>query len=344
MATEYNEYEKEAYGIVDVIDAPPIDDVIPPIDDLIPPVADDIIPPVIVPLVEDVIIPPIDETPPAYKSKKFIEVVDEKELYQTLNKKYQYESMKPEEKALAFIRQQNPGLDDDEILFLAASDYNIGVEKPDEKEMTDEQLVSWRKQEISRKQLLNKAETYFSEEASKVALPDYDPLDVDPDYKEYRIKSQEFSAQAKEKQDKIQNINTQLETNSKAISEITESIEIDLDESKFAVPVTFKLNEEKQMQLADFAKRYTPTQVEYDKFNDPETGKFDYEGYVRSLAPIAFAKDIAKASIRQAVAQDRQRFIEGELKNSTLRNNDISQTVDVPFDENDHYWSKYGGK
>lgn len=340
MPREYNDYEKEIYNIVDVVEeeAPVVVE--------IPPVVEDVVVETAVvetPIVEE--IPPvIEETPAPYKSKKFIEIVDEKELYETLNKKYRFESMKPEEKALAFIKQQNPGLEDDEILFLAASDYNIGVEKPDEKDMTDEQLVAWRKQEISRKQLLNKAEAHFAEEAGKVALPDYDPLDLDPDYKEYRTRSQEAIANEKERLSKIENINKQIETNSKAISEIKESIEIDLDDDKLVVPVTFKLNEEKQKQLSDFAKRYTPTEAEYNVFNDPETGKFDYKGYMESLAPIAFAKDIAKAGMRQALAQDRQKFVEGELKNSTLRNNEVSQTVDVTFDANDAYWAKYGGK
>lgn len=281
-------------------------------------------------LVEDK--PVIQDTPAPYKSKKFIEVEDEKALYTQLHSKYQYEGMSSEQKALSFIKQQNPELDDNEVAFLAASDYNIGVEKPDEADMTDEQQIAWRKQEISRKQLLSKADAYFSEEANKMALPDYDPLDLDPDYKEYRTISQQQKAEAKEREDKINYINTEIETNAATISEITVTVEIDIDEGKLAIPINFKFTKEKQEQLADFAKRYVPTTSEYEAHNDPKTGKFDYKGYVESLAPTCFAKEIAKAGMRQALASDRTNFIEKELKNSTLRNNDTSKVVEKSFD------------
>jgi hypothetical protein len=270
--------------------------------------------------------------PPPYKSKKFIEVEDEKALYEKLNAKYRHEQMKPEEKAITFLKNQNPELDDNDILFMAANEFGIGIDKPEEAELTDEQAAALRKQDINRKKLIKQADSFFSEEAEKVALEDYDPLDLDPEYKDFRTNRQKLADEQKEATEKLNNVYKNFETNSKAISEITESVEIDLDEGKFAVPVTFKLNEEKQKQLADFAKRYTPTQAEHDAFNDPETGKFDWQGYVRSLAPIAFAKDIAKAGMRQALAQDRATFIEKELKNSTLRNNDTSKIVEKPFD------------
>ncbi len=327
-----SELEQEFYADEINITPPetPADDVTPPADDIITPHTDE----VVVPHVQETPpAPPVDgNPPPPYKSKKFIEVEDEKALYSQLHSKYQYENMSPEQKALAYIKQTNPGLDDDEIAFLAASDYNIGVEKPDEADMTDEQLRTWRKQEISRKQLLSKADGHFAEEAAKVALADYDPLDLDPDYKEYRTTAQQQAAQAQEKQEKITQINTEMENSANAISEITKVEQIDIDGSKLAVPISFKLDKEQQTQLADFAKRYTPTKAEYDAFNDPKTGKFDYNGYVESLAPMAFANQISKAGIRQALTTDRANFIEKELKNSTLRNNDVSATTEKPFD------------
>jgi hypothetical protein len=63
------------------------------------------------------------------------------------------------------------------------------------------------------------------------------------------------------------------------------------------------------------------------QFTDTQTGKFDYKGYLASLAPTVFAKQLLAAGIRQALHQDRQKFVEGELKNSTLRNNDVSNIV-----------------
>lgn len=276
--------------------------------------------------------PVSEEAPAPYKSKKFIEVEDEKALYEKLNAKYRHEQMKPEEKAFSFIKKQRPELDDNEVMFVAATEYGIGVEKPDESTMTDEQVLELKKQNVNRKKLLREADEFFAGEAAKVALEDYDPLELDPEYKDFRTNRQKVADEQKENQEKRENLYTTFETNSKAILEITESVEIDMDEGKLAIPVTFKLNEEKQKQLADFAKRYTPTDEEFNQFNDLKTGKFDYEGYMRSMAPKVFARDIAKAGMRQALAQDREKFIEKELKNSTLRNNDASQIVEKPFD------------
>lgn len=339
MAREFNEYEQEVYGMT--AEAEPIVET----SEVEIPVAEVTVAEVVIPEEAPIVIAePIVEKSTPYQSRKFIEVADEKALYETLNNKFQHEKMKPEEKALSFLAKHNPELDDKDLAFLAMTEYGIGVEPLADEELTDQQKIEIRKQDISRKKLLKQADDYFTEEASKVSLPDYDPLDLDPDYKEFRTNGEKAKDEQKQREERTQNIITELETNSKTISEITESVEIELDEGKFAVPVKFKLNEEKQNQLADFAKRYTPTQAEYDAFNDPKTGKFDYKGYMESLAPIAFAKDIAKAGMKQALAQDRQQFIEKELKNSTLRNNDVSQTTETPFNFTDYYFDNFAGK
>lgn len=288
---------------------------------------------------------PVIETPAPYKTKKFIEVEDEKQLFESLNKKYSHERMKPEEKALAFLREQNPELDDSELSFIAMTEYGIGFDPLSDDELSDQQKIELQKQSIAKKKLLKQADDFFQSEASKVTLPDYDPLDLDPDYKSYRTESQKRSDDEKQRTDKINYINTELDTNANLISEITDSTEIDLDEGKFALDIKFKLDENKQKQLADFAKRYQPTAEEYNAFNDPKTGKFDYKGYVQSLAPIVFAKEIKAAGLRQALAKDRQHFVEHTLKNSTLRNNDVSQvTASEKLDANESYWKAAYGK
>lgn len=342
MAREYTEYEREAYGIPETVDTPPVDDA--------PIVADDIVPPA----VDDVVVPPIDDAPPVvpavvlaepapivadspYKSKKFIEVDDEAELYAKLNAKYGHSAMSADEKAIALLRKQNPELEDKDIAFIAESEYGIGAEEIPDDELDDAQRRELQKQAIARKRLTKQADTYFAEQATAVALDGIDPTSLDPDYQAYKGQVQAQQAEQTAREAHVADVHTQIDTNSKVISEITESVEIELDDNKLVVPVKFKLNDEKQRELADFAKRYTPTQAEYDAFNNPDTGKFDYKGYMESLAPIAFAKDIAKAGMRQALAQDRQQFIEKELKNSTLRNNDVSQVVNKPFDIIDHW-------
>ena len=325
MGRELSELEQEFYSDILTEETPPAD--VPTPDSPVAVIPEETPKPDPIPDA-----PVIDTPDPPYKSKKFVAVEDEKELYQTLEKKYGATRMSADEKAISFIKQQNPELDDDEIAFMAMSDYGIGLDKPSDDELTDEQKIALRKQDIAKKKLITQADNFFKQEADKIALPDYDPLDLDPDYKKYRTDRQIQEAERVDKEARTQNIIQSLETNSKTISDIKEMVEIDLDEGKLAIEVNFKLNPEKQQQLADFAKRYTPTQAEYDAHFDPATGKFDYPGYLKDLAPIAFAKDINKAGMRQALAKDREKFIEKELKNSTLRNNDVSVTVDKPFD------------
>lgn len=265
-------------------------------------------------------------------TKKYIPIEDEESIYKTLDQKYGHKKMKPEEKALAFIAQQNPGLDDDEIFFIAQSEFGIGVEKPSDEDLTDEQVLSLRKQEISRKKLMYQVDQYFEQRAKEVELHGHNPLDDDEGYKTYQTQAQKQAEQQKEYEATVSNLHTQIETNAKSISELKVPIEIDIDESKFAIEVNFKMDEAKQKEVMEYAKRYTPSDAEIAKFTDSSTGKFDFKGYLSDLAPRVFAKQINTVALRQALAADREKFIEKELKNSTLRNNDVSQVVDKAFD------------
>ncbi len=350
---EFNEYQKFIYGIPEPEAQEP--EVETQVVDEVPVATETITEPTVeattsqvqeesvtAPFTQEIETPVVEPAP--YKSKKFIEVEDEAALFAKLNAKYGHTAMKPEEKAIAYLREQNPELDEKEIAFLAESDYGIGLERPDIEELTTEQIAALNRQDIARKKLTSQADKHFASKAEQVALEDYDPLDLDPDYKEYRTSRQAEQAERTAREQHIADVTAQIETNAKTISEIAENFEIDLDESKLAFPVSFKLDANKQKQLEDFAKRYTPSQEEYDQFNDPKTGKFDYKGYLQHIAPVAFAKDIVKASIKQALAQDRQRFVEKELKNSTLRNNDVTDTQVRKVDPHDYYWDRYGGK
>jgi hypothetical protein len=258
---------------------------------------------------------------PPYKGKKFIEVTDEEALYKQLHGKHAYKAMSSEEKAIAFIRQQNPELDEDEIAFTVATKYGIGIQQPADEELTDDQKIALRQQGIDRKKLISQADNYFKTAAEAIALSETDPLELDPGYKTYREQAAAQKADAVKAQEHINTINTNFDKHAVKIPEIVENIEIDIDDRKFAVPVNFKMDTKKQEQLADFAKRYQPSKAEFDAFNDPETGKFDYKGYLESLIPMAFGKELSKAATRQALSQDRDEFISKELKNSSLKDN-----------------------
>ena len=276
--------------------------------------------------------PVVETVVPEYKSKKYIPVDDEKALYESLDKKYNHERMKPEEKALAFIKQQNPELDDNEILFIAANEYGIGVDKPDEADLTDAQVLELKKQDISRKKLLSQADNYFKEEAGKIELPGADPLELDPDYKSYKEETTKQTQARVAQEQQLQNTIKQIDKNVKEISDLKEAIEIDIDDSKFAIDVNFKLDDKKQKQLADYVKQYIPSDAEVAAFTDTDTGKFDWKGYMSTQATKVFAKDMIKAAVRQALSADRDAFRENHLKNSTLRNNDVSTQVTKDFD------------
>ena len=116
----------------------------PPADDAPTPTADDVpkddTPPAPTPT-DDTPAPVVEYIPP-YKGKKYIQVDDEAALYDILDKKYRPTKMSADEKALAFIKQQNPELDDDEIAFTAATKYGIGVQPLSDEELTDEQKIA----------------------------------------------------------------------------------------------------------------------------------------------------------------------------------------------------------
>jgi hypothetical protein len=288
--------------------------------------------------------PVVETVVPEYKSKKYVPIEDEEKLAELLDKKYGYKKMKPEEKALAFIKNQNPELDDNEILFIAANDYGIGVDRVDETDLTSEQALELKKQDIARKKLLSQADNYFAEQASQVQLTAEDPLELDPAYKTYREQAAANEQLRAQQEQRKQEVLTEITSASKKVSDLKIPVEIDIDDSKLAIDVNFKLDENKQKELVSYAERYIPSDAEVAQFTDTSTGKFDFGGYLAEQANKLFAKDIIKAGIRQALAHDRQQFIEKELKNSTLRNNDVSQTADRKVDPVDYYFDHYAGR
>lgn len=286
--------------------------------------------------------PPVVQT--EYKSdKKYIPVEDEEKLYNQLSQKYGSRSLTDEQKALQYLREKNPELDENEIQFLAAQDYGIGVSPIDETELTDEQVTALRKQGIDRKKLFSSANNYFSERSAGVQLETTDPFELDENYKQFLSDSAQRRQQAQAQAQRLQEVTQQIETNAKNISETSEQYEIDIDESKFATDVKFKLSPEKQTQLVDFAKRYQPTDDEVKQFTDPQTGKFDYKGYLSYLSPMAFAREYVRAGIKQGIVNNRDKFIESELKNSTLRVSDDSAVAENQYDPVDDYWNRYAG-
>lgn len=296
--------------------------------------------PVVTPTQPDVPTPPVE-----YKStKKYIPLENEEEIYNKLNQKYGYAKLSDEQKAMSYLKAQNPTLTDNQLAFLAAEKYGIGVEAPNEEDLTSDQIKALRFQDIDRSTLYSQAKSHFETLAEQVQLDAVDPLDTDEGYKQWATDTQTRQQQAQAQEERLNLLRQNIETAAKEISDISETLEIDIDDRKLAVDVNFKLSAEKQAQLIDFADRYKPSDAEVKQFTNSQTGQVDFKGYLTYLSRMVFAKDMAVASMRQGITKKMDDFIQGELKNSTLRANETSRLVDVKVDPNDFYWDRVAGK
>lgn len=251
-----------------------------------------------------------------------------KDFEAALLKKNEYKSLSAEQKALAYLKEQNPYLDEDDLIFKAAQEYGIGAEALDEEDLkllTDKEKAELKAQEIKRKGLLHEADGYLKAQSDAIELPKIpNPIEADEEYKSYKeqIKLQaeqdaKFAEEQKEVFAVIDNTATKLE-------KIEIEPKITLDEREFSFRSEFKLDENKRKELAQFAKDYTPTQSELDTYY-PQDGKFNAEGYLSHLAERLFHKQIINAAVKEGIAQAREEFVEKDLKNSTLRNNSTMQ-------------------
>jgi hypothetical protein len=271
---------------------------------------------------------------PEFKSEKdrwlyeTIREGKEKEAYEALRQKFEYESYSSDQKVLAYLKELNPMLDEDDIAFKAASEFGIGAEEYVAELLTEDQKKELKSQEIKRKELLYKADGFFKEKAESFELPSLpNPLDTDEgykSYKEFQATQAELAEQEVQFKKEQQEMFNQIDSASLKIETIEIEPKIVLDDSEFTFKSEFKLDENKRKQLADFAKVYTPTQEEVKEYF-PEDGKFNIPGYLSHLAEIKFSKQIRDAVVKEGIAKAREEFIEKDLKNSTLRNNQSTQ-------------------
>jgi hypothetical protein len=259
----------------------------------------------------------------------------EEEIYNAIKDKYAYKEYTPEQKVIAYLAAENPELDDNELLFMAAQDYGIGIETDDEAELTPEEQKAIKAQGIARKKAVSQADKFFSERAAAIKLPTLpDPLQNDEGYQAYKAnlaQQEEIKAQQAEDQKNIDAVLTEMNTTAKTFEKVDIDLKLDLDGGEFAIKSDFKLDAKKQQQLADYALRYQPSPDEVKAFTDT-SGKFDMKGYMAVLAKQCFSDQIVKAAVKQALSQDRERFIESDLYNNKLRNNDISESTDRPLE------------
>ena len=257
----------------------------------------------------------------------------EEEVYNAIKDKFEYKSYTPEQKVLSYLAAQNPELDENEILFMAGQEYGIGVDiDPNDPELTPDEKKALRIRDINRKKAVSEADKFFSEKSKSITLPSLpNPLDNDEGYKEYqnyKTQQQEIQKQQEAQQKEIDAVLAEIDTTAKSFKKLDIDLKFDLDGGEFAIKSDFKMDEQKQKQLADYAKRYQPSAEEVKAFTDPN-GKFDMKGYMDQLANQCFAKQLIKAAVKQALSKDRERFVENDLYNNKLRNNEISESTTI---------------
>lgn len=256
------------------------------------------------------------------------------DAYEALKQKFEHKSLSEEQKILNYLKVKNPYMDADDIAFTAASDYGVGVDAiEDDSFLTDEQKAELRKQGIRKKALLGEAQGYFDERATMAQLPTLaNPLDTDQDYISYK-QNIEASKQAEiESKQNLDRLYKEVDTVTSALNSIDLSENIALDGGELDFKSQFKLDDAKKKQLAEHVKDYTPTKAEIQA--STINGEFDMKGYIQIQAEKLFYKQIQKSVLKEALSKSREDFIEKELTNSTLKNNQTTQqtNIDVPWE------------
>ena len=107
------------------------------------------------PEVKEVIKEVVKEVHPEFKSDKDRFVYDkifngeEEEVYKLLHEKYGHKNMTETGKLMAYLAIQNQGLDDDELSYIAAKEYGIGLQEPNDEDATDEEKDNFKQKAIA---------------------------------------------------------------------------------------------------------------------------------------------------------------------------------------------------
>lgn len=259
---------------------------------------------------------------------------EQKEVWEMLNQKFAYETMPADQKVIEFIKAKNPDFTEEEAMFVAETEYGIGVEKPTAEELAEmekEDKAKLMSTSIKLKSILREANTYFQEKSAAFELPVLpNPLETDEGYKTY-LSTKEANEQQQIK-DKVQIDKTiaLIDTTATTIKKLVLNDEINLDEGKFEFKVDLEITPKKQATLAAFAKSYEPTKDEIQAHS--KDGKLDMTSYMNYLAGMVFSKSIMKAAVKQALSIDRDKFLSKELLNNKMGNNPDGLETNIEVD------------
>lgn len=272
--------------------------------------------------------------PVKVKDKVKVSLKDYVEQYQeNLNNYFKYknldvDNMSSEELVKFKLKQEHPSWSDEDIKDELRDTYGLGLkEKQIPEDALDEEIEKINdyneriKERIRRGERLMKADVEKSkkllkEEQSKLELPEIE-LDVELDASPEKV---------------IEQYNQQLiEQNTKFIEEvwkpsITEAVskvggfkqplEIDVQNGdKVVSELNYKLTPEQKSTLTDYLSSYQSHPSDEQYIVNKETGEIDFQRFVSDKAMSLFAKDIIKASVKEAVAKVKEKLVKEEMIN-----------------------------
>lgn len=272
--------------------------------------------------------------PVKVKDKVKVSLKDYVEQYQgNLNNYFKYknldvDNMSSEELVKFKLKQEHPSWSDEDIKDELRDTYGLGLkEKQIPEDALDEEIEKINdyneriKERIRRGERLMKADVEKSkkllkEEQSKLELPEVE-LDVELDASPEKV---------------IEQYNQQLiEQNTKFLEEIwkpsiTEAVskvggfkqplEIDVQNGdKVVSELNYKLTSEQKSTLTDYLSSYQSHPSDEQYIVNKETGEIDFQRFVSDKAMSLFAKDIIKASVKEAVAKVKEKLVKEEMIN-----------------------------
>lgn len=261
----------------------------------------------------------------------FKEYVDQYE--ETLSKYFKYKGVDPEsmsnEELLRFkLKQENPTWTEEDIKDELKDTFGLGLklrEIPEDALYEDreriEQYNETIKDRIRRGERLLKAEVLkakniLKEEQSKLELPELE-LDLETTANPQQV-IESYQQQLQEQNNKY------LEeiwkpSISEAVNKLggfKQPLEIDVEEGdKVVSELNYKLTPEQKSKLTEYLNSYSGHPSDEVYIKDKETGEVDYQRFVSDKAMSLFAKDIIKASVKEATAKLKEKLVKEKLVN-----------------------------
>ena len=270
-------------------------------------------------------------------SKEFYDSIgngDYDKAYEILNSVMEYKKLSGDDLLAKYLKELNPQLDEDEILFQMAENFGVGLqplsdeqrELMSEKEIGDyEKLL--KKQGIEKKKVIAEAKKHYEELTKdfKIELPKtkvnikQPEVPVDEHYEAYKESVTQAEAASKQWKET-------LDAGFKDFSdEIGIPLEFELNDGKVAFESRYKLTEKEKKAVYDELLTRVASPTEQAQFI--QDGKVNLEGYMSHVAKTMYMDKIINTAAKEAASSILEGFIEKEIKNSTVSSNGQANPV-----------------